>query len=63
MREEQRPRMFVDKGVETSGNWRRQHSEDLHDLYSLPNVIQVIMPRMKCDGHVAPTGEIQAEFR
>jgi len=27
------------------GVWRRLHNEELHDLYSLPNIIRVIKSR------------------
>jgi hypothetical protein len=40
------------------GEWRRLHNEELHDLYSSSNIIQVIISRiMKQKEHVACTGE------
>ena len=36
---------------EVAGDWRRLHSEDIRDLYCLPNIIQVIISRRtKCVG-------------
>jgi hypothetical protein len=32
---------------EVTGEWRKLHSEDLHDLYSSPSIIRIIMPRIK----------------
>jgi hypothetical protein len=34
-------RMFVPKRDEVTGGWRRPYNEDLHNLYSLPNIIRV----------------------
>jgi hypothetical protein len=40
------------------GEWRRLHNEELHNLYSLSNIIQVIISRiMKQEEHVACIGE------
>jgi len=32
-------RLFGPKGEELAGGWRRLHNEDLHNLYSSPNII------------------------
>jgi hypothetical protein len=39
-------RIFVFKRDELTGEWRKLHDEDLHDLYSKPNTVRVI----KSDG-------------
>ena len=35
-------RIFGPKRDEVTGEWRKLHNEELTDLYSLPNIIQVI---------------------
>jgi hypothetical protein len=35
-------RIFGPKRDEITGGWRKLHNEELHDLYSLPNVIRMI---------------------
>jgi hypothetical protein len=35
-------RIFEPKKDEVPGEWRRLHNEELHDLYSSPNIVQVI---------------------
>jgi hypothetical protein len=38
--------------------WRKLHNEELHDLYSLPNIVRVIKSRrLKWAGHVVRMGE------
>jgi hypothetical protein len=39
------------------GEWRRLHNEELHDLYSSSNIIQVIISRIMKQEHVACIGE------
>jgi hypothetical protein len=38
-------RIFVSKRVEMTGQCRKQHNEDLNDLYFTPNFVQVIKSR------------------
>jgi hypothetical protein len=43
---------------EVTGEWRKFHSEELHNFYSSPNItIQIKSRRMRWTGHVARTGE------
>jgi hypothetical protein len=48
-----------------TGYWRRLHkSEELHNLYSSPNIIQGIIARkMQWAEHVAPMGERRSVYR
>jgi hypothetical protein len=34
--------MFGPKRDEVMGDWRKLHNEELHDLYSLPNIMRMI---------------------
>jgi len=51
-------RVFGPKRDEVSGEWRKLYSEELRDLYSLPNIVRVVKSRrMRCAGHVGRMGE------
>jgi hypothetical protein len=50
-------RIFGSKRDEVTGNWRKLHHEELHNLYSLPNIIRMTKSRwMRWAGHVAQMG-------
>jgi hypothetical protein len=50
-------RMFVPKRDEVTGEWRKLHNEELHNLYSSPDIIrQVKSRRMRWAGHEARMG-------
>jgi hypothetical protein len=57
-------RVFGPKRDEVTGEWRKLHNEELNDLYSLPNIVQVIKSRrMRWAGHVARMGEAKGVHR
>ena len=73
MREERRLRVFENRVLrrvfgpkrdEVTGEWRKLHNEELRDLYSLPNIVQVVKSRrMRWAGHVARMGEERGVHR
>ena len=49
--------VFGPKRDEVTGEWRKLHNEKLKDLYSVPNIVQVVKSRiMRWAGHVARMG-------
>jgi hypothetical protein len=67
LREEHRLRVFENRVLrrifgptrdEVTGEWRKLHSGELHNLYSSPDIIrQIKSRRMRWAGHVARMGE------
>jgi hypothetical protein len=43
-------RIFGPKRDEVTGEWRKLHNEELHDLYSSPSIIRMVKSRMRLKG-------------
>jgi hypothetical protein len=57
-------RIFGLKRDEVTGEWRRLHNKELSDLYSSPNITQMIkLRKMRWLGHVACTGDRRHAYR
>jgi hypothetical protein len=57
-------RIFGPKRDEVTGEWRKLHSEELHNLYSSKNIIrQIKSMRMRWAGHVARIGEKRKVYK
>jgi hypothetical protein len=73
LREEHRLTVFENRALsiifglkrdEVTGEWRKLHSEELHILYSSPDIIrQIKSRRMRWAGHVARMGEEKNVYR
>ena len=57
-------RVFGPKGYVLTGEWRTLHNEELHGLYSSPNIVWVIkLRKMRWAGHVAGMGDRRGAYR
>jgi hypothetical protein len=56
-------RIFGPKSKEDV-SWRKLHNDDLHILYSSPNIVTLIKSKkMRCAGHVARMGEGRGVYK
>jgi hypothetical protein len=57
-------RIFGAMRDEVTGEWRKLHSRELHNLYSSPDIIrQIKSRRMRCAGHMTHIGEGRNVYR
>ena len=57
-------RVFGPKRDEVIGEYRKLHNEELNDLYSLPNTVNLIKPRrMRWAGNIARMGKRRGVYR
>jgi hypothetical protein len=57
-------RIFGPKRDEVTGEWRKWHNEELHNLYSSPYIIrQIKSRRMMWAGHVARMAEERKVYK
>jgi hypothetical protein len=72
LRQENRLRVFENRVLrrifgpkrEEDGSWRKLHNDELHSLYSSPNIVMVIKSRMmRWEGHVACIGLGRSVYR
>jgi hypothetical protein len=71
LREDDRLRVFENRVLrifgpkrEEDGSWRKLHNDELHDLYSSPNIVRMTKSRrMRWAEHVARMGEGRDIYR
>jgi hypothetical protein len=57
-------RIFGPKREESSGDWRRLHNEELHNLYASQDIVRAIKARrMKWAGYIAPIEDMRSAYK
>jgi hypothetical protein len=56
-------RMFGSKRDEVTGEWRKLHNEELHDLYFSPNIVRVKIEKNEMGGPGSADGEERGVYR
>jgi len=56
-------RTFGPKREQVIGDWRRLHNEELHNLYTSPNIRVITLRRIRGAGHVARMGKMRNAYK
>jgi hypothetical protein len=56
-------RIFGPKRDEVTGGWRKLHNEELHNLYSLPSIINMIVKEDEMGRACSTNGERRNVYR
>jgi hypothetical protein len=56
-------RIFEPKTDEVTGGWRKLYNEELRNLYSLSDITEIKLRRIRGVGHVASMGEMRTAYK